>query len=139
MICSQVCFFTSLERLTRSLPLVYIVVAAASIRVNTVYIGQRSDQSESSKSHRRHAPKLRETPTRHLHHLPFAVVCRGEPSPWRQPRAGDASILELSLLTLGAHVQEGYGTCPVCLSVCLSVCLLPLNRQHRSFLRSNHR
>ena len=103
----------------------YIVVAAASIRVNTVYIGQRSDQSESSKSHRRyaHAPKLRETPTRHLHHLPFAVVCRGEPSPWRQPRAGDASILELS--------------CPVCLSVCLSVCLLPLNRRHRSFLRSN--
>ena len=25
------------------------------------------------------------------------------------------------LLTLGAHAQEGYGTCPVCLSVCLSV------------------
>ena len=24
--------------------------------------------------------------------------------------------------TLGAHAQEGYGTCPVCLSVCLSVC-----------------
>ena len=24
-------------------------------------------------------------------------------------------------LTLGAHAQEGYGTCPVCLSVCLSV------------------
>ena len=28
---------------------------------------------------------------------------------------------EQSLLTLGAHAQEGYGTCPVCLSVCLSV------------------
>ena len=27
------------------------------------------------------------------------------------------------LLTLGAHAQEGYGTCPVCLFVCLSVCL----------------
>ena len=26
-------------------------------------------------------------------------------------------------LTLGAHAQEGYGTCPVCLSVCLFVCL----------------
>ena len=25
----------------------------------------------------------------------------------------------------------------VCLFVCLSVCLLPLNRRHRSFLRSN--
>ena len=25
------------------------------------------------------------------------------------------------LLTLGMHAQEGYGTCPVCLSVCLSV------------------
>ena len=37
------------------------------------------------------------------------------------------------LLTLGAHAQEGYGTCPVC----LSVCLLPLNRRHRLFLRSN--
>ena len=24
--------------------------------------------------------------------------------------------------TLGAHAQEGYGACPVCLSVCLSVC-----------------
>ena len=37
------------------------------------------------------------------------------------------------LLTLGAHAQEGYGTCPVC----LFVCLLPLNRRHRPFLRSN--
>ena len=37
------------------------------------------------------------------------------------------------LLTLGAHAQEGYGTCPVC----LFVCLLPLNRGHHSFLRSN--
>ena len=35
------------------------------------------------------------------------------------------------LLTLGAHAQEGYGTCPVC----VSVCLLTLNRGHRSFLR----
>ena len=26
------------------------------------------------------------------------------------------------LLTLGAHAQEGYGACVVCLSVCLSVC-----------------
>ena len=41
-------------------------------------------------------------------------------------------------LTLGAHAQEGYGTCPVCLSVCLSVCLLPLSCQHRSFLRSKY-
>ena len=38
------------------------------------------------------------------------------------------------LLTLGAHAQEGYGTCPVC----LCVCLLPLNRRHRSFLRSTY-
>ena len=28
-----------------------------------------------------------------------------------------------SLLTLGAHAQEGYGTCPACLFVCLFVCL----------------
>ena len=41
------------------------------------------------------------------------------------------SIIHVSI-TLGAHAQEGYGTCPVC----LSVCLLPLNRGHRSFLRS---
>ena len=27
------------------------------------------------------------------------------------------------LLTLGAHAPEGYGSCPVCVSVCLSVCL----------------
>ena len=26
------------------------------------------------------------------------------------------------LLTLGAHAQEGYGTCLVCLSLCVSVC-----------------
>ena len=25
-------------------------------------------------------------------------------------------------LTLGAHAQEGYGSCLVCLSVCVSVC-----------------
>ena len=37
-------------------------------------------------------------------------------------------------LTLGAHAQEGYSTCPVC----LSVCLLPLSCQHRSFLRSKY-
>ena len=41
-------------------------------------------------------------------------------------------------LTLGAHAQEGYGTCPVCLFVCLSVCLLPLSCRHRSFLRSKY-
>ena len=29
-------------------------------------------------------------------------------------------------LTLGVHVQEGYCSCLVCVSVCLSVCLLPL-------------
>ena len=28
-----------------------------------------------------------------------------------------------TLLTLGAHAPEGYGSCPVCVSVCLSVCL----------------
>ena len=33
-------------------------------------------------------------------------------------------------LNLGAHAQEGYGTCPVC--------LLPLSCQHRSFLRSKY-
>ena len=27
------------------------------------------------------------------------------------------------LLTLGAHAPEGYGSCPVCVSVCLSVCV----------------
>ena len=26
-------------------------------------------------------------------------------------------------LTLGAHAQEGYGTCLVCVSVCVSVCM----------------
>ena len=36
-------------------------------------------------------------------------------------------------LTLGAHAQEGYGTCPVCLFVCL-----PLSCQHRSFLRPKY-
>ena len=30
---------------------------------------------------------------------------------------------EGTLVTLGAHAQEGYGTCPVCLFVCLFVCL----------------
>ena len=34
------------------------------------------------------------------------------------------------IITLDAHVQEGYSTCLVC--VC--VCLLPLYRQHPSFL-----
>ena len=34
-----------------------------------------------------------------------------------------ASIEPLTLLTLGAHAPEGYGSCPVCVSVCLSVCL----------------
>ena len=30
------------------------------------------------------------------------------------------------LLTLGAHAPEGYGSCPVCVSVCVSVCNLNL-------------
>ena len=29
----------------------------------------------------------------------------------------------MTLLTLGTHAQEGYGSCLVCLSVCLCVCL----------------
>ena len=29
--------------------------------------------------------------------------------------------VRLILLTLGAHAPEGYGSCPVCVSVCLSV------------------
>ena len=28
------------------------------------------------------------------------------------------------LLTLGAHAQEGYGTCPVCLCVCVSLSVM---------------
>ena len=31
------------------------------------------------------------------------------------------SVCECTLLTLGAHAPEGYGSCPVCVSVCLSV------------------
>ena len=38
-------------------------------------------------------------------------------------------------LTLGAHAPEGLRYLS-CLFVCLSVRLLPLNRGHRSFLRS---
>ena len=33
------------------------------------------------------------------------------------------AVLECILLTLGAHAPEGYGSCPVCVSVCLSVCV----------------
>ena len=29
----------------------------------------------------------------------------------------------MTLLTLGVHAQEDYGTCLVCLSVCLFVCV----------------
>ena len=32
--------------------------------------------------------------------------------------------VHVPILSLGAHAQEGYGTCLVCLSVCLSVCTL---------------
>ena len=31
--------------------------------------------------------------------------------------------LVLSLLTLGVHAPEGYGSCPVCVSVCVCVCV----------------
>ena len=34
---------------------------------------------------------------------------------------GCDEINYISLLTLGAHAPEGYGSCPVCVSVCLSV------------------
>ena len=30
---------------------------------------------------------------------------------------------EMMLLTLGMHAPEGYGSCPVCVSVCVCVCL----------------
>ena len=33
------------------------------------------------------------------------------------------TVIILSFLTLGAHAQEGYGSCPVCVSVC--VCVSP--------------
>ena len=32
-----------------------------------------------------------------------------------------ACWLAIPSLTLGAHAQEGYSSCPVCLSVCLSI------------------
>ena len=28
-----------------------------------------------------------------------------------------------SFLTVGAHAPEGYGSCPVCVSVCVCVCV----------------
>ena len=31
------------------------------------------------------------------------------------------------LLTLGAHAPEGYGSCPVCVSVCVCVSVRNLN------------
>ena len=37
-----------------------------------------------------------------------------------------AEPMESEYLTLGAHAQEGYRSCPACLFVCLSVGLLPL-------------
>ena len=37
------------------------------------------------------------------------------------PSYRNVHLLVLTLLTLGAHAQEGYGTCLVC--VCMSVCL----------------
>ena len=60
------------------------------------------------------------------------------PAPARPAQLTLDIILSDASLTLGAHAQEGFGTCPVCLSVCLSVCLLPLSCQHRSFLRSKY-
>ena len=49
-------------------------------------------------------------------------------SEWNAAMAPTGSVLVhalaiASLLTLGAHAPEGYGSCPVCVSVCLSVCL----------------
>ena len=44
-------------------------------------------------------------------------------------------LVQLRSLTLGAHAPEGLRYLS-CLFVCLSVRLLPLNRGHRSFLRS---
>ena len=32
---------------------------------------------------------------------------------------------DCSLLTLDAHAPEGYGSCPVCVSVCVCVCPQP--------------
>ena len=34
------------------------------------------------------------------------------------------------LLTLGAHAQEGYGSCRVCLSVCVCVCVCLSVKSH---------
>ena len=42
------------------------------------------------------------------------------------PEAGmqfGMAVVEKESLTLGAHAPEGYGSCPVCVSVCLSVCV----------------
>ena len=34
-------------------------------------------------------------------------------------------ITIVPLLTLGTHAPEGYGSCPVCVSVCVCVCPQP--------------
>ena len=36
-----------------------------------------------------------------------------------------SNLALLQLLTLGAHAPEGYGSCPVCVSVCVCVCPQP--------------
>ena len=45
-----------------------------------------------------HAPNLRETPTRHVYPLPFAIRANQMQRSRREPRAGDASILALSTI-----------------------------------------
>ena len=38
-----------------------------------------------------------------------------------------SNLALLQLLTLGAHAPEGYGSCPVCVSVCVCVSVRNLN------------
>ena len=51
--------------------------------------------------------------TRHIAEY-FVVISTHVPTPTAQWRS---KALLLVLLTLGAHAPEGYGSCPVCVSV----------------------
>ena len=58
----------------------------------------------------------------------FSVLISVKPKPMQKNKYIYSLLLPLSILTLGAHAQEGYCSCLacVCVSVCLSVCLLRL-------------
>ena len=90
------------------------VSGAWACRGESVVVGRRPDNVHDVWHSRLSTSKHSNTPC--LRHTDIVFIGQ-----LKIVKNSFSNLVLLQLLTLGAHAPEGYGSCPVCVSVCLSV------------------